>query len=196
MGIAIFIIALVAALIYMIIDGYNRLVSQRNRYQNAYAQIDVQLQRRYDLIPNLVETTKAYLSHERETLEAVIAARNSALAASNQAARSPGDPAAMQQLSAAEGILRGNLGQFLAVAEEYPNLKADGTISQLMEELSSTENKVAFSRQAFNDSVTLYNTTREAFPSNLVANQFGFVAAALLAEVAPEVRTAPRVSFR
>jgi LemA protein len=195
MGIAIFITALVAAIIFMIVDGYNRLVSQRNRYQNAYAQIDVQLQRRYDLIPNLVETAKGYLKHERETLEAVIAARNNALTASNQAARTPGAPAAMQQLSEAEGILRGSLGQFLAISEEYPNLKADGTITRLMEELSSTENKISFSRQAFNDSVTLYNTTREAFPSNLVAKQFGFAAAALLAEVAPEIRVAPRVSF-
>ncbi len=196
MGIAIFIVVLLATIIFMIIDGYNRLVSQKNRYQNAYAQIDVQLQRRYDLIPNLVETAKAYLNHERETLEAVISARNGALAASSQAARNPGDPMAMQQLSTAEGILRGSLGQFLAVAEEYPNLKADGTIGKLMEELSSTENKVAFSRQAFNDAVMIYNTTREAFPGNLVAKQFGFVVASLLAEVAPEVKAAPRVAFR
>jgi LemA protein len=196
MGIAIFIVVLVAGIIFMIIDGYNRLVSQRNRYQNAYAQIDVQLQRRYDLIPNLVETVKAYLNHERETLEAVITARNNALVASGQAARNPGSATAMQQLSEAEGILRGGLTQLLAVAEDYPDLKADKTVSQLMEELASTENKIAFSRQAFNDSVTIFNTTRESFPSNIVANQFGFVAVTFLAEVAPEVRAAPRVSFR
>jgi LemA protein len=195
MGILIFVLGLIAIVTYVIIDAYNRLVTQRNRYQNAYAQIDVQLQRRYDLIPNLVETAKGYLAHERETLEAVIAARNSALNASARAANAPGSPSAMQGLGEAEGVLTGALGRLLAVSEAYPNLKADETMLRLMEELTSTENRVGFARQAFNDSVMVYNTTREAFPSNLAAKQFGFMAAALLAEVAPEVRVAPRVAF-
>jgi LemA protein len=195
MGTLIFIVALGAIIAYIGIDAYNRLVAQRNRYQNAYAQIDVQLQRRYDLIPNLVETAKGYLAHERETLEAVIAARNIAVNASGRAARDPGAPAVMQNLSEAEGALTGALGRLFAVSESYPDLKADNTMLGLMEELTSTENRVGFARQAFNDAVTLYNTTREAFPSNLIANQFGFVTAALLAEVAPEVRVAPRVAF-
>jgi LemA protein len=190
MGIFIFIIVLGGILGYICVDGYNRLVAQRNRYKNAYAQIDVQLQRRYDLIPNLVETAKGYLSHERETLEAVISARNTAIGASSRAARDPGAPAAMQNLSEAEGALTGALGRLFAVSESYPDLKANGTMMQLMEELTSTENRVGF-----NDAVTLYNTTREAFPSNLVASQFGFSMAELLAEVAPEVRVAPRVAF-
>jgi LemA protein len=156
---------------------------------------DVQLQRRYDLIPNLVEIAKKYLAHERETLEAVIAARNTAIGASSRAARDPGAPEAMQNLSEAEGALTGALGRLFAVSESYPDLKADGTMMQLSEELISTENKVGFARQAFNDAVTLYNTTREAFPSNLIAGQFGFTTAELLAEVAPEVRAAPRVAF-
>jgi LemA protein len=195
MGILIFIVAVVAIGAYILIDAYNRLVSQRNRYQNAYAQIDVQLQRRYDLIPNLVETAKGYLAHERETLEAVIAARNIAIAASGRALTAPGTPTVMQNLSEAEGVLTGALGRLFAVSESYPDLKADGTMMRLMEELTSTENRVGFARQAFNDAVTLYNTTREAFPSNLVADRFGFAVAALLAEVAPEVRVAPRVAF-
>jgi LemA protein len=195
MGIPIFIVAVVAIGAFVLIDAYNRLVAQRNRYQNAYAQIDVQLQRRYDLIPNLVETAKGYLAHERETLEAVIAARNSAIAASGRAARDPGAPTVMQNLSEAEGALTGALGRLFAVSESYPDLKADGTMMQLMEELTSTENRVGFARQAFNDAVTLYNTTRESFPSNLVANQFGFRSSSLLAEPAPEIRVAPRVAF-
>jgi LemA protein len=195
MGLIIFIVALGAILAFICIDSYNRLVAQRNRYKNAYAQIDVQLQRRYDLIPNLVEIAKKYLAHERDTLEAVIAARNSAIGASSQAAINPGDPAAMQNLSQAEGVLTGSIGRLFALSESYPDLKADGTMMQLTEELTSTENRVGFARQAFNDAVTLYNTTREAFPSNLVAGQFGFTTAELLAEVAPEVRAAPRVAF-
>jgi LemA protein len=195
MGPLIFIIVLGAIIAYICVDSYNRLVAQRNRYKNAYAQIDVQLQRRYDLIPNLVETAKGYLSHERETLEAVIAARNMAIDASGRAARDPGAPTAMQNLSQAEGALTGALGRLFAVSESYPDLKADGTMMQLMEELTSTENRVGFARQAFNDAVTLYNTTKESFPSNLVASQFGFTTAELLAEVAPEVRVAPRVAF-
>jgi LemA protein len=195
MGILIFIIALAATLGYICVDAYNRLVAQRNRYKNAYAQIDVQLQRRYDLIPNLVEIAKKYLAHERETLEAVIAARNTAIGASSRALRDPGSPAEMQNLSEAEGALTGALGKLFAVSESYPNLKADGTMMQLTEELTSTENRVSFARQAFNDAVTLYNTTRETFPSNLIAGQFNFTLAELLAEVATEVRIAPRVAF-
>ncbi len=195
MGILIFLVAVVALGAYLLIDAYNRLVAQRNRYQNAYAQIDVQLQRRYDLIPNLVATAKGYLAHERETLEAVIAARNIAIDASGRAARSPGTPTAMQNLSEAEGALTSALGRLFAVSEAYPDLKGDSTMMQLMEELTSTENRVGFARQAFNDAVTLYNTTREAFPSNLVANQFGFGASSLLADYAPEIRVAPQVVF-
>jgi LemA protein len=197
MGILIFIIVLGATIAYIGVDAYNRLVAQRNRYKNAYAQIDVQLQRRYDLIPNLVNTARGYLTHERETLEAVISARNIAITASNRAASDPGAPRAMENLSQAEGELTGALGRLFAVSESYPNLKADGTMMQLMEELTSTENRVGFARQAFNDAVTLYNTTREAFPSNLIANQFGFSSAELLREVAVEheVRVAPQVSF-
>ncbi len=190
-----FIIAVAALGAYMLVNAYNRLVTQRNRYQNAYAQIDVQLQRRYDLIPNLVATAKGYLAHERETLEAVIAARNIAIDASSRAARDPGASTEMQNLSQAEGTLTGALGRLFAVTEAYPDLKGDATMMQLMEELTSTENRVGFARQAFNDAVTLYNTTREAFPSNLVANQFGFRASSLLTEYAPEIRVAPRVTF-
>ena len=195
MGLFIFIIIICAIVAYILVDAYNRLVTQRNRYKNAYAQIDVQLQRRYDLIPNLVETAKGYLAHERDTLEAVISARNVARDASSRAASNPGGATAMQNLSQAEGALTGALGRLFAVSEAYPNLKADETMMSLMEELTSTENRVGFARQAFNDAVTLYNITREAFPSNLAAKQFGFVAAELLAEVAPEIRAAPRVAF-
>jgi LemA protein len=197
MGPLIFIIVLGATIAYICVDAYNRLVVQRNRYKNAYAQIDVQLQRRYDLIPNLVNTAKGYLAHERETLEAVTLARNVAISASVRAASNPGDPTVMQNLSQAEGALSGTLGKLFALSESYPDLKADGTMMQLMEELTSTENRVGFARQAFNDAATLYNTTREAFPSNIVANQFGFSSAELLREVAVEheVRVAPQVSF-
>jgi LemA protein len=195
MGFVIFLVMLVLIVGFIFMDVYNRLVTLRNRYKNAYSQIDVQLQRRYDLIPNLVETAKGYMKHERETLEAVIAARNSAMTASSQAARNPGDPQAMQQLENAEAALTGILGRFFALSEAYPDLKADRTMTQLMEELTSTENRVAFARQAFNDAVTLYNTKREMFPSNFIANSFSFMPAELLAEVAPEVKQAPRVSF-
>jgi LemA protein len=197
MGLLIFIIALGAAIAYIVVEAYNRLVAQRNRYKNAYAQIDVQLQRRYDLIPNLVQTAKGYLAHERETLEAVILARNIAIDASGRAARNPGDPTVMQNLSQAEGALAGTLCKLFALSESYPDLQADSMMIQVMEELTSTENRVGFARQAFNDAVTLYSTTREAFPSNLIADRFGFNAAELLTEVAVdhEVRVAPRVSF-
>lgn len=195
MGLAIFLVMLVLIVGFIVVDAYNKLVTLRNRYKNAYSQIDVQLQRRYDLIPNLVETAKGYMKHERETLEAVIHARNAALTASSQAARSPGDPQAMQQLENAEATLTGALGRLFVLSESYPDLKADRTMTQLMEELTSTENRVAFARQAFNDAITLYNTKREVFPSNLIAGSFNFSAAELLEQVAPEVRNAPRVSF-
>ncbi|PHJ56215.1 LemA [Nostoc linckia z18] len=194
-GVFIFAVALVAIVALILINSYNDLVKYRNRYKNAYSQIDVQLQRRYDLIPNLVETAKGYMKHERETLEAVIAARNSAINANSRAGQNPGDPQAMQQLGNAEAALAGALSRFMVLSESYPELKADRTISQVMEELSSTENRIAFARQAFNDAVTLYNTKSESFPSNLVANTFNFTLAELLQEANPEVRNAPRVSF-
>ncbi|MFZ5572382.1 MAG: LemA family protein [Thermodesulfobacteriota bacterium] len=174
---------------------YNSLVTLRNRYKNAYSQIDVQLKRRYDLIPNLVETAKGYLKHERETLEAVINARNRASAANQQAAANPGDASAMRGLSGAETALSGALGRFVALAEQYPDLKANQTMAQLMEELSSTENKVAFSRQAYNDAVTEYNTAREKFPNVIIASSFGFQEAALFEISAPQEREAVKVSF-
>ncbi|MEH1871290.1 LemA family protein [Nostoc sp.] len=195
MGILIFFVALVAIVAVIIINSYNDLVKYRNRYKNAYSQIDVQLQRRYDLIPNLVETAKGYLKHERETLEAVITARNSAINASSRAAQNPGDPQAMQHLGNAEGALTGALSRLMVLSESYPELKADRAMTQVMEELSSTENRIAFARQAFNDGVTLYNTKRESFPSNLVANNFNFTVAELLPEATPEIRNVPRVSF-
>ncbi|HYX14792.1 MAG TPA: LemA family protein [Nostoc sp.] len=195
MGLLIFSVALVAIVAVIIINAYNDLVKYRNRYKNAYSQIDVQLQRRYDLIPNLVETAKGYMKHERETLEAVIAARNSAINASSRAAENPGDPQVMQQLGNAEGALTGALSRLMVLSESYPELKADRAMTQVMEELSSTENRIAFARQAFNDAVTLYNTKSESFPSNLVANTFNFTVAELLAEATPEIRNAPRVSF-
>src|SRR5918999_4233886 len=158
---------LVAVAIWAIMI-YNGLVALRNRFKNAFSQIDVQLKRRYDLIPNLVETAKGYIKHERETLEAVIRARNAALAASQAASAKPGDPAAMQQLGQAEGALTGVLGRLFALGEAYPDLKANQNMLALQEELSSTENKVAFARQAFNDSVMEYNTKRESFPDTIV----------------------------
>lgn len=194
-GILIFLVALILVVVAIAISGYNDLVKLRNRYKNAYSQIDVQLQRRYDLIPNLVETAKGYIKHERETLEAVINARNSAISASGRAAQNPGEAQAMQQLGNAEAALSGALSRLMVVSESYPELKADQTMSRVMEELSSTENRIAFARQAFNDGVTLYNTKREEFPSNLIADAFNFVNAQLLPDVAPEVKTVPRVSF-
>jgi LemA protein len=178
-----------------IVGAYNRLVALRNRFKNAYAQIDVQLKRRYDLIPNLVETAKGYIKHERGTLEAVTAARNAASAANVRAAQSPGDAAAMKELSGAETALASTLGRFFAVAEAYPDLKANTTMMALMEELTSTENKVAFARQAYNDSVMAYNTQRETFPTNLVAGPFNFGPAELFVIDKPEEKEAPKVSF-
>ena len=195
MGILIASIVLVLIVGFVIVKAYNHLVTLKKRYENAYAQIDVQLKRRHDLIPNLVETVKGYMAHERETLEAVINARNAAVSATSQAAAAPGDPQATQQLGQAEAALNGTLGRLFALSESYPDLKADQSMGQLMEELRSTENRIAFARQAFNDAVTLYNTKREVFPSNIVSNTFNFREAQLLEESSPEVKQVPRVSF-
>lgn len=178
-----------------LVGAYNRLVALRNRFKNAYAQIDVQLKRRYDLIPNLVETAKGYIKHERGTLEAVVAARNAASAANARAAQSPGDAAAMKELSGAETALTSTLGRLFAVAEAYPDLKANTTMMALMEELTSTENKVAFARQAYNDAVMGYNTQRETFPTNMIAGPFNFGPAELFVIEKPEEKEAPKVSF-
>jgi LemA protein len=174
---------------------YNGLVGARNGYKNAFAQIDVQLTRRHDLIPNLVEIAKGYMKHEREALEAVIKARNQAVTAQQGAMANPGDPAAMQALGGAENQLTQTLGRLFALSEAYPDLKANQNMMQLSEELTSTENKVAFARQAYNDSVMGYNNRREMFPGNIVAGMFGFVAAALLEIDNPAKRDAPQVKF-
>jgi LemA protein len=189
------VVAIVVVLSMWAVGLYNRLVTLRNRFENAFAQIDVQLKRRYDLIPNLVETAKGYLKHERETLEAVIAARNRAASAEAAAAARPGDPAAMQQLAAAEAGLTAGLGRLFALAEAYPDLKANQTMGQLMEELSSTENRVAFARQGYNDSVMAYNIARETFPTVLLAGAFGFHQAQLWQIEASQEREAIKVSF-
>ena len=184
-------------IVLYLISLYNGLVSRRNRYRNGFAQIDVQLTRRHDLIPNLVEVAKAYLKHERETLEAVTAARTAAVDGLRAAARAPGEAAAMQQLGAAEQGLTGALGRLLALSEAYPDLKANQTMMQLSEELTSTENKVAFARQAFNDAVMSYNNQREVFPANLLAGTFNFQQAALLGigEEEAHKREVPKVQF-
>ena len=174
---------------------YNKLVTMRNRYKNAYAQIDVQLKRRYDLIPNLVETAKGYMAHERGTLEAVTEARNIAYAASKAAAANPGDATAMKNLTAAETGLGGTLSRLMMVSEQYPDLKANQNMMQLSEELTSTENKISFARQAYNDSVMTYNTDREVFPSNLIAGMFNFGPAELFVVDKPEEKEAPKVKF-
>jgi LemA protein len=174
---------------------FNRLVTMRNRFKNAFAQIDVQLKRRYDLIPNLVETAKGYIKHERETLEAVIAARNQATAAAGKASANPADAGAIAGLAGAEGALSGALGRLFALVESYPDLKANQNMMQLSEELTSTENKISFARQAFNDEVMLYNIAREVFPSVIIAGMFGFTPAQLLEIESPEERKAPKVSF-
>jgi LemA protein len=174
---------------------YNRLVALRNRYKNAFSQIDVQLKRRHDLIPNLVETAKGYMKHERETLEAVIAARNQAVSATARAAQNPGEPGAMTQLAGAEGALTGALGRLFALAEAYPDLKANQNMLSLQEELTSTENKVAFARQAYNDAVMTYNTSRESFPASIIANMKGFTEARLFEIEEPAHREVPKVSF-
>jgi LemA protein len=194
MGLLVIVIVLVVLAAWAI-GIYNRLVTARNGFKNAFAQIDVQLTRRYDLIPNLVETAKGYLKHERETLEAVIAARNGALAGLKAAAANPASAAAMTQLSGAEAGLTGALGRLFAVAEAYPDLKANANMMQLSEELTSTENRVAFARQAFNDAVMGYNNTRETFPNSMIAGMFSFEAAKMLDAPAPEKREPPKVSF-
>jgi LemA protein len=199
MGIVVGIVVAVVVLllVILVVTGYNGLVRARNAIKNAFAQIDVQLQRRFDLVPNLVETAKAYMAHERETLEAVVAARGAALSGLAAAQASPGDPAAMQQLEAGQGALNSALGRLIAVTESYPDLKANQNMMQLSEELTSTENKVAFARQAYNDAVMGYNNRRETFPSSLYASMFGFTAAAQLGipPEHPEMRDAPRVQF-
>lgn len=190
-------VVVVAGLALWGVGIYNGLITARNAYKNAFAQIDVQLQRRFDLIPNLVETVKGYMSHERETLEAVTQARNLAQAGLSAAKADPGDPAAMAQLAQSQGMLNGALGRLLAVSEAYPDLKASQNMMQLTEELTSTENKVAFARQAYNDSVMAYNNKREVFPSSVLAGMFNFKEAALLDIPADraEVREVPKVSF-
>ncbi|MDR6991569.1 MULTISPECIES: LemA family protein [Luteimonas] len=190
-------VALAAGLALWGVGIYNGLITARNAYKNAFAQIDVQLQRRFDLIPNLVETVKGYMSHERETLEAVTQARNLAQAGLSAAKADPGDPAAMAQLAQSQGMLNSALGRLLAVSEAYPDLKASQNMMQLTEELTSTENKVAFARQAYNDSVMAYNNKREVFPSSVLAGMFNFKEAALLDIPADraEVREVPKVSF-
>ena len=188
-------VALVLFAVLFVAGMYNKLVALRNRFKNAWAQIDVQLKRRYDLIPNLVETAKGYIKHERGTLEAVIAARNAASSANARVAANPTDPNAMKQLIAAEGTLTGTLGRLFALSEAYPDLKANTTMMSLMEELTSTENKVSFARQAYNDSVMAYNTQREVFPSNIIAGMFNFAAAELFVIEKPEQREAPKVQF-
>ena len=189
------VVVVIVVLIAAVMGLYNRLVTLRNRYKNAFSQIDVQLKRRYDLIPNLVETAKGYIKHERETLEAVVNARNRAVSAEQAASAKPGDPEAMRQLQGAEAGLTGALGRLIAVAEAYPDLKANQTMQALMEELTSTENRVAFARQSYNDGVTAYNTARETMPTALLAGAFGFQEAHLWEIEAPQEREAVKVAF-
>ncbi len=193
--IPIVLIVLLLVVVFWVIGIYNGLVRLRNRFKNAFAQIDVQLKRRYDLIPNLVETAKGYMAHERETLEAVIAARNQAVSASQKAAAAPGDAVAMQGIIGAEAALTGTMGRFFGLMEAYPDLKANQNMLQLSEELTSTENKVAFSRQAYNDAVMTYNTKRETFPSVVFAGMFNFGEAQLWEIEEASQREAPQVKF-
>ena len=189
-------LVVIAAIVFWVVGAYNRLVSLRNKFKNAFAQIDVQLKRRYDLIPNLVETAKAYMKHERETLENVIRARNSAVSANTAAAADPGSPQAIQGLVVAEGALSGALSKLFALAEAYPDLKANQNMMQLTEELTGTENKISFARQAFNDSVMSYNTAVQQFPTNIIAGAFTFTAAELLQSTeSEEEKQAVRVQF-
>lgn len=187
-------LAIIAIIVIYFIAIYNKLVALKNRFKNAFSQIDVQLQRRYDLIPNLVETAKKYMAHEKDTLTAVIEARNQAATAAKAAASHPDDSGAMKTLSGAESLLSGALGKFFALSENYPDLKANTTMNQLMEELTSTENRVAFSRQSFNDAVMEYNTYCEQFPNSLIANG-RFKQAELLEIENTEARKAVKVSF-
>lgn len=189
------VLGVLVILLLSVIGIYNGLIVLRNRYQNAFSQISVQLKRRYDLIPNLVETAKGYLQHERQTLEAVIAARNQAVSAAGRAAAVPGDPQAMKGLRSAEAGLTGALGRLFALSEAYPDLKANQNMLSLMEELTSTENKISFARQSFNDSVMSYNVAREKFPNNVVAGAFGFKAAELFELENDQERQAPQVKF-
>lgn len=188
-------VAIIAFLVIYLIVIYNGLVALRNRIENGFSQIDVQLQRRYDLIPNLVETAKGYMKHERETLEAVIAARNAAQSAAKHAGGNPSDGAAIRGLAGAEALLGSAMGKFFALAEAYPDLKANQNMMQLQEELASTENRIAFARQAYNDAVMGYNTKRESFPDLLIANNFGFKEAQMLELQDQEARQAVKVSF-
>ncbi len=188
-------LAIIVVVGFMVVGIYNGLVTARNGYKNAFSQIDVQLQRRYDLIPNLVETAKAYMQHERQTLEAVTAARGAAVSGLAAAKANPGDPGAMQQLAAGENQLTQTLGRLLMVSESYPDLKANQNMMQLSEELSSTENKIAFARQAYNDGVMFYNNKREVFPSSILANMFNFAPATPWEVENAAVRAAPKVSF-
>ena len=189
------VVAVVVILALWAVGIYNALVTLRNRFKNAFAQIDVQLKRRYDLIPNLVETAKGYLKHEHSTLEDVTKARNIAYAASQTAAANPADNAAMKSLSSAESGLVGALGRLMVVSEQYPDLKANQNMMQLTEELTSTENKIAFARQAYNDAVMAYNTDRESFPNVVLAGMFGFLPAELFHIEDPGERAAPKISF-
>lgn len=190
-------LGLILLFIFWAVAIYNGLIGARNAYRNAFAQIDVQLQRRFELIPNLVEIAKRYMAHERETLEAVMTARSAAMTGAAAAKRQPGDPEAMARMESSEGVLGGALGRLMMVAEAYPDLKANQNMMQLTEELSSTENRVAFSRQAYNDAATSYNNRREVFPASLIAGNFGFTRAGLL-EIPTEqaqMRQAPKVAF-
>jgi LemA protein len=188
-------VAVIIVIVFIAIAMFNNLVRLRNVFKNAFAQIDVQLKRRYDLIPNLVETAKRYLAHEHDTLADVIAARNGAVSANSRAASNPGDPQSMQALIAAESGLTGSLGKLFALSENYPDLKANQTMSQLMEELTSTENKISFSRQAYNDAVMVYNTARETFPGNIFAGSFNFQAATMWEITESKEREAVKVKF-
>jgi LemA protein len=191
----IIVLVVIVVVVFWLVGIYNGLITARNGYKNAFAQIDVQLQRRYDLIPNLVETAKAYMAHERQTLEAVIAARGAAMGGLAAAKANPGDPQAMQQLTAGENQLTGTLKSLFAVSESYPDLKANQNMMQLSEELSSTENKISFARQAYNDGVMYYNNKREVFPSSIVANMFNFAPATSWEVESPEAKKAVKVSF-
>lgn len=191
----IIILGIVAVVVVAAIGIYNSLVALRNRFKNAFAQIDVQLKRRYDLIPNLVEAVKGYMAHERETLEAVVKARGVAMGAASAASANPADPAAISALSGAESALKGAMARLIVVVERYPDLKANQNMMALQEELTSTENKVSFARQAYNDAVMVYNTKRETFPSNLFAGVFGFTEAKLFEILDAAEREAPKVKF-
>lgn len=195
MGTGTILLIIFAGLIFFGVSLYNRLVAARNGYKNAFAQIDVQLTRRHDLIPNLVETAKGYMSHEKETLEAVIQARNSAVSGLNAAKADPSNPEAMKNLGAAEQGLSGALGRLFALSESYPDLKANENMMQLSEELTTTENKVSFARQAYNDAVMMYNNLREQFPSNFLANWFQFTPAELLELEDEAMKEVPKVEF-